>query len=86
MPVNAYREYDLLSNKYKENHEEKVKLDNEIQNLQSAKKFWERNEYNPILVKFNDADKEAEYQTKKNQENQALANNSNKILNRNARG
>ena len=86
MPINYYRDYDLLSNKYKERHEEKVVLNNEIQKLNAAKKYWERNKYNPILVKYNDNDKEGEYQKKKNEENEILASKSRKVLNRNAKG
>jgi len=86
MPINSYRDYDLLSNKYKENHEEKLTLDKEILKLNSAKKYWERNKYNPILTKYNDPDMEGEFQQKLKQQNDILASKSKKVLNRNARG
>lgn len=86
MPLNSYRNYDLLSNKYKENHEEKVALDKEIHNLNAAKKYWERNKFNPILTKYNDNDMEAEFQRKRNEENAIIASKSRKVTNRNARG
>jgi len=86
MPINSYRNYDLLSNKYKENHEEKVILDKEIHNLNSAKKFWERNKFNPISIKFNDPDKENEFQRKRNEENHIIASKSRKVTKRNERG
>lgn len=86
MPINSYRDYDLLSNKYKENHEEKVKLDKEIHKLHAAKKYWERNKYNPILTKYNDSDMEGEFQKKQKDENDIIASKSRKVTNRKERG
>ena len=86
MPTNSYRDYDLLSNKYKENHQEKVNLDKEIHKLHAAKKYWQRNKYNPIQTKFNDNVLEDEFQRKLKEENDIVAAKSRKVLNRNARG
>lgn len=86
MPVNSYRDYDLLSNKYKELHDDKVLLNTQIQKLNSAKQYWERTPYNPVLAKFNDETKESEYQKKIQEKNKNLSENPNKILNRNAKG
>ena len=86
MPINYYRNYDLISNKYKENHEEKVMLDKEIYKLNAAKQYWQRNKYNPILTKYNDPDMEGEFQKKRKDENDIIASKSRKVTNRNARG
>jgi hypothetical protein len=86
MPTNYYRDYDILSNKYKEYHEQKVKTDKDIYRYEAAKKFCKRNDFNPILSKFNDMDKEAKYQEKQKVENDLVASKERKVLNRNAKG
>ena len=57
-----FRDYDVISNKYKEFHEEKVKADFEIQKLTAAKNYWRTHNYDPLLVKYIDEGKEKEYQ------------------------
>jgi hypothetical protein len=86
MPTNYYRDYDILSNKYKEYHEDKIKTDNDIHRYEAAKKFCKRNDFNPILSRFNDMDKEAKYQEKKKVENDLIASKERKVLDRNAKG
>ncbi len=86
MPINSHRDYDLLSNKYKENHEEKLILDKEIHNLNAARKYSERNRFNPILTKYNDENEETEYQKKRTEENAIIASKSRRITNRRAKG
>lgn len=86
MPTNYYRDYDILSNKYKEYHEEKIKTDLDLHRYEAAKKYWKRNEFNPVLSKFNDTDKEAKYQERLKTENEEIASKSRKVLDRNAKG
>lgn len=57
-----YRDYDVISNKYKEFDSEKVKANFEIQKLTAAKNYWKTHDYDPILVKYIDDDKEKDYQ------------------------
>ena len=65
--INAvnYRDYDIISNKYKEFNDEKVNADFEIQKLSAAKNYWKTHNYDPLLVKYIDDDKEKDYQKSK---------------------
>lgn len=86
MPTNYYRDYDILSNKYKEYHKEKVKTDLDLHRYEAAKNFWKRNDFNPVLSKYYDTDKEQKYQEKLKMENDVIASKSRKVLDRNAKG
>ena len=86
MPTNYYRDYDILSNKYKEYHKEKIETDQDLHRLEAGKKFWKRNNFNPVLSKFFDNDKEAKYQDKLKAENSEIASKSRKVLDRKAKG
>ena len=61
---NQERDFDIISTKYKKFNDEKVKVDNEITKIQTAKIFYKNNDYNPVKgVYFNQA-KEQAYQEK----------------------
>jgi hypothetical protein len=66
--LNNYRDYDIISNKYKENDEEKKRADLKISRYNSAKIFNIRNTYDPIKGKYYDDDREKNYM-KTQQEN-----------------
>ena len=55
----------MISNKYKEFDSEKVKADLEIHKLTAAKNYWKTHNYDPLLVKYIDGNKEQEYQSQK---------------------
>lgn len=63
----AARDYDIISNKYKEYNEEKLKVDKEINTIQTAKLFYKKNDYNPIKGRFFDETKESTYLFNKNE-------------------
>jgi hypothetical protein len=56
--LSNYRDYDIISNKYKELDAEKKKADHEISKYTSAKIFNNKNTYDPIKGKYYDEDKE----------------------------
>lgn len=58
------RDYDIISTKYKQFHDEKTKVDNEIKKIQTAKLFYKKNDYNIIKGRFFDDSKEEEFQKK----------------------
>ena len=61
---NKDRDFDIISTKYKNFNDEKVKVDNELTKIQTAKIFYKNNDYNPVKgVYFNQA-KEQAYQEK----------------------
>ena len=67
MKVNAalYRDYDLLSNNYKEFDKEKKKVDYEIAQLNAATNYWKKNDFDIIKGEFMDNNKEVVYQQKR---------------------
>ena len=58
------RDFDIITSKYKNFNDEKVKIDNEFTKIQTAKKFYNYNDYNPIKGEFFNQAKEQEYQEK----------------------
>lgn len=61
--VNAmnYKDYDIITNKYKFNHEEKSKTDYDINVIESAKNYWNKRNFDPIKIKYIDDAKEDNY-------------------------
>lgn len=62
------REFDLISNKYVENHEEKDAVDKEMQKQAAAERFWTTREFNPVTCTYYDAQKEGKFQEKVKEE------------------
>jgi hypothetical protein len=58
-----YKDYDIISNKYKFDHEAKLKVDQEISKLHAAQNYWKSNDYDLIKIKFIDDDKEQKFMT-----------------------
>jgi len=56
------RDFNILSNRYVEKHDEKVKLEWEIQRRSAAVKYWETHDFEPLLGHYLQPDKEAAYQ------------------------
>jgi hypothetical protein len=55
-------------NRYVNNHEDKVKVEKEAQRLHAAEKYWKKNDYDPIRVRFFDENKEIGFQKKMEEE------------------
>ncbi len=75
-PVQAkyYKDYDLLSNNYKRNHEDKIKVDKQIAEFTSAKNYWKTHDYDLINGKFFDNHKEEEFKQKRQEDSIKQAN------------
>jgi len=56
------RDFNILSNRYVENHEPKVTLEREIQRRSAAQKYWETHEFEPVLQHYIQPEKEAAFQ------------------------
>lgn len=56
------RDFNILSNRYVEQHDDKVKLEREIQRRTAAVKYWETHDFEPLLGHYLQPDKEAAYQ------------------------
>jgi hypothetical protein len=57
--VNLYREFDIISNKYKVKDNEKSIADKHISEYEAAKKFWKTHDYNLVTGNYYDKDKES---------------------------
>ena len=55
--VNLYREFDVISNKYKISDIDKSMADNDIAKVEAAKKFWKTHDYNLLTANFYDKEK-----------------------------
>jgi len=55
------RDFDILSNKYREAHEDKVQLEREFQRRQAAQKYWETHDFDPLTLKYIHPAKEEAY-------------------------
>jgi hypothetical protein len=56
---------DIISNRYKERHEDKVRVNDETAKALAAKKYWQTHDFDPVACRFYDAAKEARFQAKK---------------------
>ena len=56
------RDFNILSNRYIEQHDTKVQLEREIQRRTAAQKYWETHDYEPLLGHYVMPEKEARFQ------------------------
>ena len=59
------KDFNIVTNEYLNNSEDKKKIDSELNILTAAKKFYELRKINPITGIYNDEEKEKDYQNKK---------------------
>ena len=60
-----YKDYDIISNRYKFFNEEKNIVDKAINKIHTAKLFFKKNDYNPIKGSYFNNEKEKEFQKKR---------------------
>merc|ERR1712039_1126211 len=65
------REYDILSNKYADAHDDKIALEAEINRRVAAKKYWETHDYDMMSGEFVDPAKEQQMQQKQKDSEEA---------------
>jgi hypothetical protein len=58
----AHTDYNNVYNRYLLNHDEKIRTEREAGQLEAAHKYWRRNDYDPIKIKYIDNEKEDKYQ------------------------
>ena len=54
-------DYNIVSNKFRENNEERRAREKEVSKERSMKKYWKTHHYDPIRVSYYDSLKESEY-------------------------
>jgi hypothetical protein len=62
--VNLFREFDIISNKYKVSDKEKSVADKSISEYEAAKKFWKTHDYNLVTGNYYDKDKQINLKNK----------------------
>lgn len=62
------RDYNIISNRYLELHNEKIQVDREVERLDAAKKFWDKNDFNPVNGEYYDDQKEDEFRNTRAEE------------------
>jgi hypothetical protein len=63
--LQTYKDYDVITNKYKLNHDEKVKTEKEISKYAAANNYWKKRDYDLIQGKFIDQEKENNFINKR---------------------
>ena len=58
MTTTGLRDYNVVTGRYLELHEDKLKADQEIQRAEAAYKYWQNHNFDPVVCKLYDADKE----------------------------
>ena len=49
-----FKDYNIVSNKYLEHHDAKVKTDEEVQKAEAAQKYWKTHDFDPIQCLYYD--------------------------------
>lgn len=65
MTTTGLRDYNIVTGRYLELHEDKLKADQEIQRAEAAYKYWQTHNFDPLVCKLYDADKETQYLEKR---------------------
>lgn len=65
MTTVGLRDYNIITNRYLEFHNEKIEVDKEIERMNAAKKYWETHNFNPVNAEHYDPDKEQEFVEKR---------------------
>lgn len=58
----TFKDYDIITNKYVEDHQKKEKVNDQAFKLEAANKYWATHDFNPVLGKFFDPLKESKFQ------------------------
>lgn len=77
---NYKKEYDIVSNVYKENHEAKVKNEVEKETSQLVEKYWKTHTYDPVYGKLYDEKREEQFQKERQAQELEHGKDANKTL------
>ncbi|EKX37154.1 hypothetical protein GUITHDRAFT_116729 [Guillardia theta CCMP2712] len=61
--VNRPREFDIISNTYKEHHGERMRFEADKERQDVMKRFWKGREFDAIKVRYTDEEKEEAFQS-----------------------
>jgi len=63
-----FKDYNIVSNKYLEHHDNKVLADEQIHRAEAAQRYWKTHDFDPINIKYCDGQKEQEFIAKREAE------------------
>ena len=59
--VPPQRDYNVVTNRYLEHHDEKLALNEEIFRAEAAQLFWKARDFDPVVGAYVDEDKEVKF-------------------------
>ena len=62
------RDYNVVTNKYLQQNDLKVAVNEEIQRAEAAKRYWAKNSFDPVCIKYYDEEKEAKFNKERDDE------------------
>jgi len=63
-----FKDYNIVSNKYLEHHDNKVQADESILRAEAANRYWKTHDFDPITCKYYDGLKETTFLDKQDEE------------------
>lgn len=63
-----FRDYNIVSNKYLEHHDQKLVADEQIHKAEAALRYWKTHDFDPVNCNYYDADKEKAFLAQREEE------------------
>lgn len=60
-----YRDYNIITNRYFEDHETKALIDAESYKQEAAREYWKTHDFDPVKCEFVDGDKEEQFKSER---------------------
>jgi hypothetical protein len=64
-PLTDFKDYNIITNRYLEFHDDKVAADEQILRAEAAKKYWKTHDFDPLNCQYYDEEKESEFKVKR---------------------
>ena len=61
MTNKRFKDYNIVSNKYLEHHDQKVLADEQISKAEAASKYWKTHNFDPVRCTYYNEQKEQEF-------------------------
>jgi hypothetical protein len=61
MTTTGLRDYNIITNRYLELHDDKLKVDQEIQRAEAAQKYWQTHQFDPVNCEYYDPSQEQQF-------------------------
>lgn len=61
MTTTGLRDYNIITGRYLEAHDDKIKVDQEIQRAEAAQKYWQTHNFDPLTCSLYDPSAEKNF-------------------------